>query len=61
MLLIIIIVEKNGNEHFLREERFICLCCGIENLLFAVHIQSWSINTSLPTSVAANFLLSATY
>ena len=31
-------VGKNGNEH-LRNEKFICLCCGIEDLLFAVYTQ----------------------
>ena len=32
-------VEKNGNEHLRNEEKFIYLCCGIEDLLFAVHTQ----------------------
>ena len=32
-------VGKNGNEHLRSEEKFICLCCGIEDLLFAVHTQ----------------------
>ena len=32
-------VEKNGNEHLRSDEKFIHLCCGMENLLFAVHTQ----------------------
>ena len=32
-------VGKNGNEHLRNEERFICLCCSIEDLLFAIHTQ----------------------
>ena len=32
-------VGKNGNEHLRSEEKFICLCCGIEDLLFAVHTE----------------------
>ena len=32
-------VEKNANEHLRNEEKFICLCCGVEDLLFAVHTQ----------------------
>ena len=32
-------VGKNRNEHLLNEEKFICLCCSIEDLLFAVHTQ----------------------
>ena len=32
-------VGKNGNEHLRNEEKFICRCCGIEDLLFAVHTQ----------------------
>ena len=32
-------VGKNGNEHLRNEEKFICLCCGIEDLSFAVHTQ----------------------
>ena len=32
-------VGKNGNEHLHSEEKFICLCCGIEDLLFAVHTK----------------------
>ena len=32
-------VGKNCNEHLRNEEKFICLCCGIEDLLFAVHTQ----------------------
>ena len=32
-------VGKNGNEHLRNEEKFVCLCCGIEDLIFAVHTQ----------------------
>ena len=32
-------VGRNGNEHLRSEEKFFCLCCGIENLLFAVYTQ----------------------
>ena len=32
-------VGKNRNEHLCNEVKFICLCCGIEDLLFAVHTQ----------------------
>ena len=32
-------VGKNGNEHLRNEEKFICLYCDIEDLLFAVHTQ----------------------
>ena len=32
-------VGKNGKEHLRSEEKCICLCCGIEDLLFAVHTQ----------------------
>ena len=31
--------RKNSNQHLRNEEKFICLCCGIEDLLFAVHTQ----------------------
>ena len=32
-------VRKNGNEHLRSEQKFICLRCGIEDLLFAVHTK----------------------
>ena len=32
-------VGKNDNKHLRNEEKFICLCCGIEVLLFAIHTQ----------------------